>query len=81
VRPGLDPCAVDAAQVAVGETALLQRRTTPPPSKNEVAAARGAVALAEGDADRPTAAAEPGVLDVVPLSVETGNVRVYFTLI
>jgi len=29
--------------------------------------------------DRPTAAAEPGVLDVVPLSVATGNVRVYIT--
>jgi hypothetical protein len=25
------------------------------------------------------AAAEPGVLDVVPLSAATGNVRVYFT--
>jgi hypothetical protein len=29
---------------------LLPRPTTPPPSKTEVAAARGAVALAEGDA-------------------------------
>ena len=53
VRPGLDPCAVDAAQVAVTETALRSRRTTPPPSKTEVAAARGAVALAEGDAATP----------------------------
>jgi DNA-binding NarL/FixJ family response regulator len=34
----LDPCAVDAAQVAVAETALRSRRTTPPPSKTEVAA-------------------------------------------
>jgi hypothetical protein len=28
--------------------------------------------------DRPTGVTEPGVLDVVPLSVATGNVRVYF---
>ena len=29
--------------------------------------------------DRPTGVTEPDVLDVVPLSVATGNVRVYFT--
>ena len=29
--------------------------------------------------DRPTGVTEPGVLDAVPLSVATGNVRVYFT--
>lgn len=28
--------------------------------------------------DRPTGVTEPGVLDVVPLSVATGYVRVYF---
>jgi hypothetical protein len=71
----LDPCAVDAAQVAVAETALTAE-----------AYAAAAVQTVARDAVRSSSAAtalpvlrEPGVLDVVPLSVATGYVRVYFT--
>ena len=51
------------------------RRTTPPPSKPLLAVP---CALRARCRDRPTGVTEPGVLDVVPLCVATGNVRVYF---
>jgi hypothetical protein len=72
---GLDPCAVNGHRWQSPRRLLLPRHTTPPPSKTEVAAARGAVALAEGAMPRPPyRCCEPGVLDVVPLGVATGNV-------
>jgi hypothetical protein len=55
---------------------LLPRRTTPPPSKPLLAVLCARRARCR---DCPTGVTEPGVLDVVPLSVATGNVRVYFT--
>jgi pyruvate, water dikinase len=48
-RPRLDPCAVDAAQVAVAEALTAEAYDTAA-VQTEVVAARGAVALAEGDA-------------------------------
>jgi hypothetical protein len=42
-------------------------------------AARGAVRSPSATPRPPTGVTEPGVLDVVPLGVATGNVRVYFT--
>ena len=53
VRPGLDPAQSMWHRWQPPRWLLLPRRTTPPPSKTEVAAARGAVALAEGDAATP----------------------------
>jgi hypothetical protein len=46
----LDSCAVNGHRWQSPRRLLLPRRTTAPPSKTEVAAARGAVALAAGDA-------------------------------
>ena len=54
---------------------LLPRRTTPlfKPLLAVLCARRAQCR------DGPTGVTEPGVIDVLPLSVATGNVRVYFT--
>jgi hypothetical protein len=67
------------AQVAVAETAPAAGAYDTPAVQTEVAAALGAVALAEGDA-RPPYRCGNRRARRVPLSVGTGNVRVYSPL-
>jgi hypothetical protein len=73
--PRVGPCAVDVAQVAATAMALTAEAY-------DTAVQTLLAVQCAGRArcrDRPTGVTEPGVLDVVPLSVATGNVMVYFT--
>jgi hypothetical protein len=73
--PRVESWAVDVAQMAAAAMPF----TAETYDTAVQTAARGAVPSPSAVPRPPTGVTEPGMLDVVPLSVATGNVRVYFT--